>query len=152
MFYLPFSNTVGIRLSASESSEGLTTSFSIMDNAYSLLSGPVTVELGPKDPSFEWLLDVSSTDRWYDLSVTIGDGDGNKCFARRFLGRMENGEDGMSDPAMSNAVPGLWATREDGLHPQLPLNTRTIYRLKESKSMSQKHKDATLFWSEVKPF
>jgi hypothetical protein len=70
---------------------------------------------------------------------------------------MENGEDGMSDPAMAKAVPGLWSTRLDGLHPRLPLALRRVDRFKGSAVTAghdalgegpRRTKDAMFVWTE----
>ncbi len=37
----------------------------------------------------------AGTHRWYDFTVSVGE-----HFERRFAGRLENGQDGVSDPAM----------------------------------------------------
>ncbi|MFI1737768.1 phospholipase C [Streptomyces sp. 2333.5] len=42
-------------------------------------------------------LDLRASKRWYDLSVTS---DSDKTFLRRFAGHVENGEPGVSDPAI----------------------------------------------------
>ncbi|MFI9256629.1 phosphocholine-specific phospholipase C [Streptomyces sioyaensis] len=42
-------------------------------------------------------LDLRASKRWYDLSVTS---DTDKTFLRRFAGHVENGEPGVSDPAI----------------------------------------------------
>ncbi|MEV5511116.1 phosphocholine-specific phospholipase C [Streptomyces orinoci] len=46
----------------------------------------------------EHTLDLGHTKRWYDLSVTS---DHDSGFLRRFAGHVENGEPGVSDPALS---------------------------------------------------
>ena len=38
---------------------------------------------------------LDGSHRWYDFTVTLGG-----AFERRFVGRLETGEDGVSDPAM----------------------------------------------------
>lgn len=42
-------------------------------------------------------LDFASSDRWYDFSVTV---EGVEGFSSRYAGRIENGDPGLSDPAI----------------------------------------------------
>lgn len=70
----------------------------IRDNAYRS-GGPMKVEVPPgKSITHRWSLQRSA--RWYDFSVTIEAFEG---FERRFAGRVETGNHGLSDPAMGNA-------------------------------------------------
>ncbi len=45
-------------------------------------------------------VDLTRSRRWYDLTVTA---DGDKAFLRRFAGHVENGQPGVSDPAIITA-------------------------------------------------
>jgi len=72
-----------------------TCKFIIKDNAYG--SGPWVITVPPFSViSKDW--SVSSNGNWYDFTVTI---DIFKFYMRRFMGRVENGFDSISDPAMS---------------------------------------------------
>ncbi len=42
-------------------------------------------------------VDLRASKRWYDVSVTS---DSDSTFLRRFAGHVENGEPGVSDPAI----------------------------------------------------
>jgi phospholipase C len=44
-------------------------------------------------------IDLAASERWYDLSVFV---DGGQAFERRYAGRVETGEWGSSDPALSS--------------------------------------------------
>jgi phospholipase C len=46
-------------------------------------------------------LDINSSGRWYDFSLSCAEFAG---FNQRFAGRMENGEDSISDPRMGNSA------------------------------------------------
>ncbi|WP_035606578.1 phospholipase C, phosphocholine-specific [Haloferula sp. BvORR071] len=64
----------------------------ITDHGYGTAARPLRLEASEaKDLS----VDLSSSFRWYDLGITIN---GNPRFLRRFAGRVENGEHGVSDP------------------------------------------------------
>ncbi|WP_038171748.1 phospholipase C, phosphocholine-specific [Verrucomicrobium sp. BvORR106] len=49
------------------------------------------------------VLDFAASDRWYDFSVTV---EGVEGFSRRYAGRIENGEPGLSDPAIGRGRGG----------------------------------------------
>ncbi|MCY1188628.1 Non-hemolytic phospholipase C [compost metagenome] len=58
--------------------------------------GPWTLEIAPGDTAVNvWQL--AGSGNWYDFSVQA------PGFERRFAGRMENGRDSISDPAMGLA-------------------------------------------------
>jgi phospholipase C len=42
-------------------------------------------------------IDLDHSDRWYDVTVSC---DKDRTFRRRFAGHVENGEPGLSDPAI----------------------------------------------------
>jgi phospholipase C len=67
---------------------------SIIDNAYGAAPIERVLQAGE---SFAIPIDLVASDRWYDLSVFV---DGGRPFERRFAGRVETGEWGLSDPAM----------------------------------------------------
>ena len=100
--------------------------FEIYDNAYGSFD-PQTVSV-LKGTSSTLSFNISSSGNWYDLSISV-----SSCYSRRSMGRMETDEDSISDPAISEAVPGLWdAIPENNnsyhQHPILPLSIRTIKR------------------------
>ncbi len=74
---------------------GAATSASIVSNSSALKIGNGTVAI-PANGSTEWVLNVAATGCWYDFTISVG-----SLFAQRFAGRMETGEDGISDPAMA---------------------------------------------------
>lgn len=49
------------------------------------------------------VLDFASTHRWYDITVTV---QGVEGYGRRYAGRIENGEPGLSDPAIGRGRGG----------------------------------------------
>ena len=51
----------------------------------------------------------------------------DSCFVRRFMGRMETGEDSISDPAMGSGVKGLWGKSQS--HPELSEKIRALKRV-----------------------
>jgi len=66
-------------------------------SGYGVAAQTVTVAPGA---SRELTLDLQASQRWYDVSVT-SDLDGR--FLRRFAGHVENGQAGVSDPAITTA-------------------------------------------------
>jgi phospholipase C len=48
-------------------------------------------------------IDLESTRNWYDFTLTV---EGLSRYSRRFAGRLEDGRDGVSDPAMGGAAIG----------------------------------------------
>lgn len=67
----------------------------VKDNAYKQSSQTKKIAAGEKIIVY---VDLSKSSGWYDTSVTI---DGNNAFENRFAGRVENGSEGTSDPAMA---------------------------------------------------
>ena len=56
-------------------------------------------------------VDLAESFRWYDLAVTVAGADG---FSRRYAGRVENGQPGMSDPQIGrNGVASVQAGEPD---------------------------------------
>ena len=58
--------------------------------------------LDPRQP-FRVVLDFDGSHRWYDFSIEVA---GAKGFGRRYAGRIENGEQGLSDPAIGRVRGG----------------------------------------------
>ena len=78
-----------------ENTGGAPCEFSAKANAYSS-PAPATATVAPgEQASMEWA--VSEYGNWYDLTVDVPALAG---FQRRFAGRLENGHDLISDPAM----------------------------------------------------
>jgi phospholipase C len=103
-------------------------SVDVVDNAYGRdkisVSGGETAKI-----------DTSASGNWYDF--TVG--------GQRFMGRMETGKDGMSDPAMASGVPGLWNKAET--HPKLAAHLTTLKRVERTGAVKRGseevvHKDA----------
>ena len=67
------------------------------------------------------------------------------------MGRMENGRDGTSDPAMAEGKPGLWQEtavgggRVLGEHPLVEERLRTLKRT-DKPSSGGGHKDEAFVW------
>jgi phospholipase C len=120
----------------------------VYDNAYGL-GGPWALPLTSGSTRHEWW-NIKSSGRWYDFTVKGGEG-----FQRRYMGRMENGKDSSSDPAMARghpavgegimALPGLdrvvsrspdWQD-----HPLLPDSARTFKRKEGVSKDSKYHPD-----------
>lgn len=68
---------------------------SIIDNSYHQPSKTKKIAPGEK---VIVKINLSNSSGWYDTSVKVG---GNKIFENRFAGRVENGREGISDPAMA---------------------------------------------------
>jgi phospholipase C len=66
----------------------------LKDNAYKSAGQTKTMAAGSK---ISLTLDLSASHQWYDASILIK---GNINFENRFAGRVETGNEGMSDPAM----------------------------------------------------
>ncbi len=60
--------------------------------------GPWVLEVGIGEESAALSWDLTTSAQWYDFTVTAPQ------FERRFAGRMETGQDGISDPAMPQGV------------------------------------------------
>jgi phospholipase C len=61
--------------------------------ALKISAGTVAV---PANGSTNVVLNVEATGCWYDFTVSVG-----ALYAQRFAGRMETGQDGISDPSMA---------------------------------------------------
>jgi phospholipase C len=79
---------IGLRSNSSRTVE-----FTVADNAYGR-AAPQTVAVGP-DETARLFWPVKRTGNWYDFSVTSENG-----FHRQFAGRMEDGNDHVTDPRM----------------------------------------------------
>lgn len=71
----------------------------ITDLAYK--NKPVTRILKAGSEAHTVILDLDKSHRWYDFSVRIS---GFDHYERRYAGRVENGEPGITDPAMGRAI------------------------------------------------
>ena len=123
-------------------------------------------------------VDVSKAGNWYDLTIaaipamkdgkpalagaalseflkTRGEGvrgpssGGDSCYVRRFMGRMETGQDSISDPAMAAGLPGMWKKASE--IPLLPDSVRFHKRLEDGRPLrgqGQGHKDSLLYNTE----
>lgn len=113
-----------------QSSQDVT--FAVQDNAYGQLGNEVRTVVVSAGASVQQVVFTGDSGNWYDLSVLLTSplSAESSCYARRFMGRMETGKDGVSDPAMGAGLPGLWDTRTE--HPLLPARLREIQRV-ESK-------------------
>jgi phospholipase C len=67
----------------------------IKDNSYKQAGQSKTIANGSRE---KFVVDLSKSSRWYDTSLIIK---GNTKFEKRFAGRVETGEEGLSDPAMA---------------------------------------------------
>jgi phospholipase C len=66
----------------------------VTDNAYK--NKPLSRKIAAgEDASI--VIDLGKSHRWYDFTVTVK---GSEHFAKRYAGRVETGEEGVSDPAM----------------------------------------------------
>jgi len=74
---------------------GAATSASIVSNSAALKIAVGTVALAARGFT-EAVLNVEATGCWYDFTVSVG-----SAFSQRYAGRMETGEDGISDPSMA---------------------------------------------------
>jgi phospholipase C len=70
--------------------------FTVNDKAYGALAQTVSVASNETATLF-W--SVKESGNWYDFSVTASDG-----FLRKFAGRMEDGQDHITDPQMGRPV------------------------------------------------
>lgn len=109
--------------------------FVVIDNAYGSFDA-VTVSVPAEDKTNE-VFSVQASGNWYDITINLISNDDKTCFSRRFMGRLETGFDSISDPAMSNGLPGLWSTNND--HPILSENIRKLKRV--SSIMNKFSKD-----------
>ena len=68
----------------------------IIDNGYGV--GRMNKKIGLQKQDTANGIDLTlAAHRWYDFTVRV---DGFEGYERRFAGRVETGEDGVSDPAM----------------------------------------------------
>jgi phospholipase C len=132
-------------LTLSNSLSGADVTFTVQDNAYGQLNGETRSVTVPAGSSVEQTIPTAISGNWYDLTATVSS---SQCFERRFMGRMETGKDGISDPAMGAGLPGLWGTREQSAHPKLAPHLRDIKRV--PSKLAAIDKDAQ-FYVEVSP-
>ncbi len=90
--YVPASDEVALQLKNPAKAAAVV---NIVSNspALKIAGGNTTVAAGA---SAQVLLSVKATGCWYDFQVSCG-----ALFSQRFAGRMETGEDGISDPSMA---------------------------------------------------
>lgn len=139
--YSKADDSVVLTLSNTLSAGDLT--FSVQDNAYGQLEQTLTLVV-PAGGSAQQIVKTGTSSNWYDLSVSLPS---SECFFRRYLGRMETGKDGVSDPAMGAGVAGLWGTRAEGSHPAVPEHLRTLRRVAGKRASVDK--DAQFFVQSV---
>lgn len=113
----------------------------IFDNAYGMEKQQISLKKGSAD---QLEIDVSASSNWYDFTIGVGDdvtdrGEGSGLrpsmgasadVARRYMGRLENGKDGTSDPAMAAGVRSMWEDEkvEGFKHVDVPEHLRTVRR------------------------
>jgi phospholipase C len=69
----------------------------IISNAYDY-GGPWSASMAPGSTKTKnW--DLNNSGNWYDFSIKVGD-----SYLRRFAGRVETGQPGVSDPAMATEI------------------------------------------------
>ncbi len=99
-------NSMLIFLLANSAAGHTAVNLTVVDNAYQYTDREISVA---SNSTILVAIDISASGRWYDFSVystaaALSGGSGataaHACFFRRFMGRMENGEDSTSDPAM----------------------------------------------------
>lgn len=72
-----------------------TATIQVTDNSYG--NKPFRRVLGAGAGEHTVVLDLSKSDSWYDLSITV---EGFPEYERRFAGRVETGKDGFTDPVL----------------------------------------------------
>ena len=125
------SSAVVVRFTNTLQEGGDEATFELVDNAYNQLAGEVRTVVVTAGASVDLPIPTAASGNWYDLTVTLQlpAESTEQCYLRRFMGRMETGVDGPSDPAMGAALPGLWATQSEDAHPRLPARLRDIARV-----------------------
>lgn len=88
----------GLTLLGGEAAKGEKVKISLVDNAYG--AAPVQREVVLESGKVAHTLDLSKSEGWYDITLTI---DGVQGFSQRYAGRVETGEDGITDPFMGKA-------------------------------------------------
>lgn len=98
--------------------------FTIVDNAY---GAAPTFRVVVAGATANVRLDVSGSGRWYDVTVA----DPAAALERRFMGRIENGTDSITDPAMAAGVRGFAhdVALKRGLLPREALDTPSLARV-----------------------
>jgi hypothetical protein len=118
--------------------------FTLVDNAYGQLGDEVLTLTVPARQTVQRSIATGASGNWYDLTATV---QSESCYQRRFMGRMETGKDGISDPAMGAGIVGLWGTRTE--HPPLPARLRQIARVETKYAAVDK--DAQFYAVPVDP-
>jgi phospholipase C len=108
--------------------------YNISDVAYGS-GGPWAVSAPPGPPTL-WTWDASPYGNHYDLLITLGGGTATatattSTWARRAMGRMENGGELTSDPALGTSAPALHPFTHPERHPDVPEELRQVQRRKE---------------------
>lgn len=118
--------------------------FQIIDNAYGSFEVKSVVVGG--ESAEEFVVDVSSTGNWYDVSVSVTNSNSQTdCYIRRYAGRMETGRDTTSDPALSGNVLDVNA-RHPVEHPKVPDQYRYLKKYVGESVATAGHKDAAWFY------
>lgn len=87
------SSDIVIRVANQDSKNAVTAR--VRDASY---GGPVRSFRIPAGAERTLTVKLARSQRWYDVEVTF---DGVEGYSRRYAGRVENGEEGISDPAMA---------------------------------------------------
>eukprot|EP01039_Chlorochromonas_danica_P011446 gene11446-12800_t len=101
----------------------------VVDNAYALFADQ-TYSLAKGDRVDQYV-NTKTSGNWYDITVSSG------CFKRRFMGRMETGQDTVSDPAMDLHLPGWLPAPQEPAHP-LPERVRRVKRVEPPSARDNK--------------
>jgi len=129
------SSIVVVELNATSATAAV--NFTISDNAY---GGSPSTHIVAAGGSASVRIDVSSSGRWYDLTVAAqpaAAGSYRRSAAayapleRRFMGRMENGEASITDPAMAAGIAGFAHdfARRRGVLPSTAVDTPSLARM-----------------------
>eukprot|EP01038_Epipyxis_sp_PR26KG_P011333 gene11333-15197_t len=154
------SSSVTLTLSNNDNKPSAATmEFTIIDNAYDLISSPIIMKVNPNEMQSN-SFDLKTSHNWYDFSVFLTSSSSSQpsqgsvdmsCYYRRFMGHVENGLDSITDPAMGygNAlVNGLRSQPEmmtDRQHPVLPaLITHGVKRTETP--FAKRDKDAQFYY------
>ncbi len=111
--------------------------FELYDNIYSsyynFTAGGTTYSVvAAPDSIAQTAFAISAAGNWYDFKVSV-----DNCLTRRFAGRIETGEDSISDPAM-----GFKSSVKQQLHPTLPEKYRSLSKATGENLTLAGHKDA----------
>lgn len=120
-------------------SEDITSSsiVKVVDNVY----GAKEIALAAPQKRNDFQLPIAQNGNWYDFSVTVAS-KSQAVYSRRLMGRMETGEDSISDPAIGGGqVHRQWPVN----HPPVPAFMREFAGWSYSTdcaSRRSKHKDS----------